>query len=159
MKTLIIYASKHGFTENCSKLLKDRLPGEVIVVNIKKEIVPDIAYFDNIIIGGSIYMGKIQREISKFCTKNLNVLKEKKIGLFICAMQKGDMAETELNSSFPAELLTHAAVKESFGGEFILKKMNPLERFIVKIVSKTEKDVSAISEENINKFAQLMNKL
>lgn len=35
MKTMIVYATKHGFAEKCSKLLKDKLSGEVITVNIK----------------------------------------------------------------------------------------------------------------------------
>lgn len=158
MRTLIVYATKHGCTENCSKLLKDKLIGEVTTVNIKKDTIPDINSFDNIIIGGSIYVGKIQKEISKFCTENLNLLNEKNIGLFICSMQK-DNVETEINSSFPKELLNHAAAKESFGGEFIFKKMNFFERFIIKTIAKTEKDISDVSEENINKFAQLMNNL
>lgn len=158
MKTLIIYATKYGCTENCSKLLKDKLIGEVTTVNIKNDTIPDITSFDNIIVGGSIYIGKIQKEIRNFCTENLNVLNKKNIGLFICAMQK-DNIETELNSAFPDELLSHAVVKESFGGEFIFKKMNFLERFIIKMIAKTENDISDISKENINKFAQLMNNL
>lgn len=158
MKTLIVYATKHGFAEKCSKLLKDKLSGEVATVNIKKDTLPNLSSFDKIIIGGSIYMGRIQKEINEFCTKNLDVLKNKKIGLFVCGMQK-DNIETEIAASFPNDLLTHSSVKECFGGEFILKNMNPLERFIIKIVSKTKDDVSSISEENINKFVQIMNTL
>lgn len=157
MKTLIVYATKHGCTENCSFILKDKLIGDVITVNIKKDILPDITSFDNIIIGGSIYAGKIQKEISEFCTKNLNALKNKKVGLFICGMQNGDMAETQLNNSFPEELVAHAAAKKPFGGEFIFKKMNLIERFIVKIISKTKEDVSSISTENIDEFVKFMN--
>ncbi|WP_010239089.1 flavodoxin domain-containing protein [Clostridium arbusti] len=158
MKTLIIYATKHGFAEKCSKLLKDKLSGEVITVNIKKDTMPNISSFDKIIIGGSIYMGKIRKEINKFCTENLDALKSKKLGLFICGMQK-DNIETEIATSFPNDLLTHASVKESFGGEFILKNMNPLERFIIKMVAKTKSDVSSISEESIDKLARIMDAL
>ncbi|MFT8315355.1 MAG: flavodoxin domain-containing protein [Clostridium sp.] len=158
MKTLIIYATKHGFAEKCSKLLKDKLSGEVATVNIKKDTMPNISSFDKIIIGGSVYMGKIQKEITEFCTENFDTLKEKKLGLFVCGMQK-DSIETELAASFPNDLLTHSSVKECFGGEFIMKNMNPLERFIIKIVAKTKNDVSSVSEENINKFAQIMNTL
>lgn len=48
--------------EKCSKELKDKLHGEVVTVDIKKDSVPDIGLFDNIIIGGSVYAGKIQKE-------------------------------------------------------------------------------------------------
>lgn len=157
MKTLIIYGTKHGSAEKCSKLLKDKLQGEVTIVNIKKDNVPDIISFDNIIIGGSIYMGQIQKEIKGFCLKNLNVLKDKKVGLFICGLNDKDVS-TQLNNSFPEVLLTNGAAKEYFGGEIIFKNMNFFERFIMKKMAKTDKDVSKLLEENIDKFAQLINK-
>ncbi|WP_461612663.1 flavodoxin domain-containing protein [Clostridium sp. Marseille-QA1073] len=158
MKTLIIYGSKHGCTEKCSMILKDKLQGEVTSINIKNQDIPDIEFFHNIIIGGSIYIGKIQSEIRNFCFENINILKNKKIGFFICCINR-DNEEMQLNSSFPEELLTHASAVGYFGGEFIFKNMNTLERFIVKKVAKTNKDISNISEENINKFAKLINNI
>lgn len=158
MKTLIVYATKHGFAEKCSELLKDKLSGEVMAVNIRKDAIPSLSSFDKVIIGGSIYIGKIQKEISAFCTENLDVLKDKKIGLFICGMQK-DNIKTEIATSFPNDLLTHASAKECFGGEFIMKNMNALERFIIKMVAKTKSDVSNTSEENIDRLAKVMNDL
>lgn len=157
MKTLIVYGTKHGTTEKCSKLLKDKLQGEVVVVNIKKDHVPDITSFDNIIIGGSIYAGQIRKEIKNFCFKNLNALKGKRVGFFICGMNDKDVS-AQLNNYFPEELLTTATAKEYFGGEVIFNNMNFFERFIMKKVAKTDKDISKISEGNINKFAELINK-
>jgi menaquinone-dependent protoporphyrinogen oxidase len=157
MKTLIIYASKHGCTEKCSNLLKNRLNGEVKIVDIKKDSIPEITAFDNIIVGGSIYMGRIQKEINNFCLKNSNTLIKKKLGFFTCGMSENDIAEKQINTSFPEELLTNTVAKAYFGGEFIFKKMNFFERFIVKKISKVNKDISKISKENINKFAQLIN--
>ncbi|MFV3010682.1 flavodoxin domain-containing protein [Clostridium botulinum] len=156
MKTLIVYGTKHGTTEKCSKLLKDKLSGEVVIINIKKENMPDITEFNNIIIGGSIYMGQIQKEVKNFCIENINALKEKRVGLFICGLNEKDV-EAQLNNAFPKELLTNAVGKECLGGECILKNMNFFERFIMKKVSKIDKDTSKISEENINKFTQLIN--
>ncbi|MBD5638643.1 flavodoxin domain-containing protein [Clostridium botulinum] len=158
MKTLIVYGTKHGTTEKCSKFLKDKLSGEVVIINIKRGNMPDIIVFNNIIIGGSIYMGQIQKEVKNFCIENINVLKEKRVGIFICGFNEKDV-EPQLNNAFPKELLTNAVAKECFGGEFIFKNMNFFERFIVKKVAKTHKDISKISEENINKFAQLINKM
>jgi menaquinone-dependent protoporphyrinogen oxidase len=166
METLIIYASKHGCAEKCSKLLKERLLGGVVIVNIMKETIPDVTLFNSVIIGGSIYAGTVQKEIREFCSKNLDILKKKKIGLFICCMNK-DSAEMQLNNAFPKELLDSAAAKGSFGGEFNFTKMNVIERFIVKMISKADKslpaadgkkDISTISEESIKSFVQLMNK-
>ena len=158
MKTLIVYGTKHGTTEKCSDFLKDKVRGEVVTINIKKENMPDITEFNNIVIGGSIYMGQIQKEVKNFCMENINALKEKRVGLFICGLNEKNV-ESQLNNAFPKELLTNAVAKECFGGEFIFKNMNFFERFIVKKVAKTHKDISKISEENINKFVQLINKI
>jgi menaquinone-dependent protoporphyrinogen oxidase len=167
MKTLIVYGSKHGCTEKCSNVLKDKLYGEVVVVDLKKDGIPDMNSYDNIVIGGSIYAGRIQKEITEFCSKNINVLKNKKIGLFVCCMSEGEKAISQLNSCFSNELVSMAKVKEHFGGGFIFSKMNFFEKFIIKMVTKkenngtkvdTNKDILNINEENINRFAQLMNK-
>ncbi|MGH4121996.1 MAG: flavodoxin domain-containing protein [Clostridium sp.] len=166
MKTLIVYASKHGATESCSKALKNKLHGEVVIANIKKDIIPDLNSFDNIVIGGSIYAGRIQKEIREFCFKNANTLENKKIGVFVCCMSEGEKAISQLNDSMPNELMSRAIAKEHFGGGFTFSKMNFFEKFIIKMVSKKEKnavkvninkDVLNIHEDNINRFAQLMN--
>ncbi|MCB2300809.1 flavodoxin domain-containing protein [Clostridium tagluense] len=166
MRTLIVYGSKHGATEKCSKALKDKLDGEVTIVNIKKNVMPDMGSFDNIVIGGSIYAGRIQKEIREFCFKNANTLKNKKIGIFVCCMSEGEKAISQLNDSLPHELMSMATAKEHFGGGFAFSKMNFFEKFIIKMVSKKEKnaikvninkDVLNIHEDNINRFVQLMN--
>ena len=157
MKTLIIYASKHGCTEKCSRLLMDKLNGEVKIVDIKKEKIPEIALFDNIIIGGSVYIGRIQKEVNQFCLKNISELKKKNLGFFICCMSERDIAEKQIKTSFPEELLTKAVTSGYFGGEFIFKKMSFFEKFIIKKISKTDKDSSTVSKESINRFAQLIN--
>lgn len=78
-----------------------------------------------------------------------------------------DQAELELSNAFAPELLTIAVVKEFFGGELKFQKINLMERFMVKMVSKMDKtrtpidisrDFSMISEETVAGFAQVMNK-
>jgi menaquinone-dependent protoporphyrinogen oxidase len=165
MKTLIVFATRHGSSEKCSRLLKERLQGEVVTADLKRGKVPDITPFDKIIIGGSIHVGKIQKSVSEFCQQNVEGLKGKKLGLYICCMNKNDEI-TQLNSAFPRLLLNTALVKECFGGEFVFGRMNMLEKFAVKMVSKsqgnvitdTKKDISMLSEDKINKFAQVMNR-
>ncbi|QGU96633.1 flavodoxin [Clostridium bovifaecis] len=165
MKTLIVYGSRHGCAEKCSKVLKSKLDGEVTILHAKKGQIFDISPFDKIIIGGSIYAGRIQKEIAEFCNVNLKELKKKKIGLFICCMNK-DNADTQLNSSYPPELLNMAVAKDNFGGEFLFEKMSVFERFIVKMATKSnkgilqmdgKKNISIILDENIVNFAHLIN--
>lgn len=157
MKTLIAYGTKYGSTEKCANILLERLNGEVDLCNLKETKNVDLSKYDKVVIGGSIYMGKIQKAVSQFCITNLDVLREKKIGLYICCMRDGDIAETEIKESFPLELVNDAVVKGYFGGEFIITKMNFLERFIVKKIAKINIDTSNISVERISDFADLIN--
>jgi menaquinone-dependent protoporphyrinogen oxidase len=156
MYTLIVYRTNHGCVEKCANMLAQRLNGKVEVQNLKNAGSLNLTSYESIIIGGSIYAGRIQKEVSEFCTRNMETLKNKRLGLFICGMQN-EARETELNASFPKELLENSAAKEFFGGEFIFKKANFMERMIIKMIAKTDKDVLNLSEETIDSFANQMN--
>jgi menaquinone-dependent protoporphyrinogen oxidase len=154
MKTLIVYGTKYGCTEKCATMLAKKLTGTVDLRNLKTAGEIDLSQYDTVIIGGSVYMGQIRKEVSEFCTKQLHLLQGKKLGLFICCMRDGELAETQLTTVFPKELVANAVATGFFGGEFTFKKMNFLERMIVKKVSKVDKDASNIQEENITAFAK-----
>lgn len=171
MRTLIIYGSNHGCAKKCAELLEGKLKGEVDIADIKNDITLDLNNYDKVIIGGSIYMGKIQKEITEVCESYCNNLKEKKIGLYICCMNEENV-ETQIKENFPEELLLSAVTQGYFGGAFNFKDMNFLERFIIRKVSKSlaksnnkfkeidmKKFVDMIERDNIDKFAEVMNKI
>ncbi|MGE5418335.1 MAG: flavodoxin domain-containing protein [Acidobacteriota bacterium] len=166
MSTLIVYAGKHGCTEDCAKKLAAQLDGDVIMVNLKERKLIDLTQYEKVIVGGSIYMGRVMKEVSEFCAKNLVALKAKKIGLFICCMYSGEAAETELNSSYPRELRSIAAACDYFGGRLRADRLNFMERFATKMVAKSEQSLPALDAkgnadtvlpEKISHFAQLIN--
>lgn len=159
MSTLILYSSKYGCTEKCVEFMSKELKDKSNIINLKSSKDIDISKYDKVIIGGSIYIGKIQKEVTEFCSKNLEELKEKKIGLFICGMQEGDAINNELVENFPQELINIAVTKAHFGGEFNFDKMNFFEKFIVKKIAKTSSNKSNILNDNIHKFAQAMNSI
>ena len=101
MKTLITYCTTHGCTEKTATELKQFFGGEVLLVNLKKEPVPDLSSFDRIIVGGSIHAGQIQKKVKDFCTQNIDVLKNKELGLFICCMEHGEKHESQLQDAYP----------------------------------------------------------
>ncbi len=165
MNTLIAYATKYGSTEGCARILAEKLTGKVDLCNLKTEKAGDLAQYDNVIIGSAIYMSKAQNIANEFCIQNLDQLKEKKLGFYICCMYDGEKAELQLNNAFPLELLARAVARESFGGEFRIKSMKFTDKFIVKMVAKMDKnlpsihkkqDISTISEDALHRFAQMM---
>ena len=159
MKTLIIYASKYGAAKNSVKLLEEKIRGSVEAVNIEEDKKGnlDFSNYDNIIIGGSIYMGQIQKEIREFAIENIDKIRGKKVGLFISCLREGEEGLGQIDQAFPEDLVKIASVKENFGGEIKLKKMKFLERAIIKKVAKLDKDISTLSMEKISDFADHIN--
>lgn len=155
MSTLIAYATKYGFTKTCAEMLAKKIDGEADICDLSKSH-PDPAQYDKVIIGGSIYAGRIRKPVTRFCTENLHTLKNKKLGLFICGMAEGDNARRQLESSFPKELLSAAVARESFGGGYDLHQMNFLESFIMRKISGSDENRSRILEENMTSFAGQM---
>lgn len=157
MSTLIAYGTKYGCAEKCVIELSKEIKGKVDTVNLKENPKIDLTKYERVIIGGSVYIGRIQKEVTNFINSNLNELLSKEIGLFICGMQEGDAIDKEIADNFPSELLIKAKSVKHFGGEFIFKKMNFMEKAIVKKVSKITSDKSDIKHDNIKKLAMELN--
>lgn len=149
---LIAYATKYGTTERAASIIKENLM-EAVTCNLKKEACPDPERFDWIIIGGSIYAGRVQKEVKRFCLKNLNLLRQKKVGLFICCMYDGQKAEEQFREAFPEELRQSAQARAIFGGELSFEKMNFLEKFVIKKFIGVKESVSRFRPEEIKEFA------
>ena len=157
MKTLIVYASKHGCAQNAAEKLAKAFGQDTEVNNVCNITRIDLEDFDRIIIGGSIHAGRIQGQIKNFARKNLNPLLQKQIGLFICHMEEdNEKAMKELTDNFPDPLVEHAIAKGLFGGEFDLEKMNFVEKFIIKKVAHVTESVSNVHDENIENFIATM---
>ncbi|QGY43856.1 flavodoxin [Maribellus comscasis] len=159
MKTLITYSTSHGCTENTAMELKEHLGGEVQLANLKDNPNPELEKFDRIIIGGSIHAGQIQKRVKDFCAKNMDELKTKELGLFICCMEEGESAQKQLRTAFPEELHEVAKSTAIFGGEFDFEKMNFFEKMVVKKVAKVKASTSKIDHQAIHKFSKRMDKI
>jgi menaquinone-dependent protoporphyrinogen oxidase len=155
MKTAIIYTSKHGTTAKVAQMIAERLAGnQVSIIDLKKEKCPDIHSFEGNILGTSIYAGASSKTMQRFCKGNIETLKQKRLALFVCGMEpESAKRQQELTNAYPQELYECAVSKCFAGGEFQFEKMNFFERAIIKRIAKTDKSVSQIREEEIEKFA------
>lgn len=161
MKTIIIYSSTYGYAKDCASELLKQLKGEVTLVNVSTDKIPPINEFDNVVIGGSIYMGQISKKIKAYCTSNVDLLKNKRVGLFLCCGLPENL-EKNIKNSFPEELLKKAISIESFGGELRVEKMKLTHKiltgFIKKAAAKEGKALAKQMPENIAKLAAIINK-
>jgi menaquinone-dependent protoporphyrinogen oxidase len=154
MKTLIVYATRHGCTGNAAFSLKDKLVGTVQVADIKIDDVPDLQEFDTVIVGGSIHAGQIQKEIKRFLSYWRAQLTQKRLGLFLCCMYEGEQAKTQFEQAYSKELRDHATTTGLFGGEFDFEKMSAFEQAIIKKVANVEKSITKINKSAIDEFAK-----
>ncbi len=154
MKIAILYISKHGTTKKIAKQIADALAEhECEVIDIKKYKHPDLEKFDYLILGSSIYAGKIQQPMNNFCHQYLSQLQPKVIGLFVCGMQPTEeQREQELIRAFPPELFEKTTTKSFLGGEFLFEKMSMWERWIVRHISKVSNSVSMINDNAVKQF-------
>jgi menaquinone-dependent protoporphyrinogen oxidase len=158
MKSIVIYATKYGTAEKAAKMLKEKLQGEVALVNIMKEKSPSFKEYDNVILGGSIYVGKIQKELTNYMKSNLSELMKKRVGLFICAaLNEPEKLTQELNDAFPEELRSAAVAKEAFGYKFSFEKMNFFDKMATKAIVGIKSNVSELNAGAVESFAKAMN--
>lgn len=160
MKTAIIYKTKHGTTEKVAYMLAKMFSedgSEVRVIDLAKTKQPHLNGNERIIIGGSIHVGKIQKEIRNFSEKHLSLLLTKKLGLYICCMQTDEKKrKEEFENAFPQELKQHAAAKGIMGGEFLLEKMNFIEKLVVRKIAYTKETVHDIDMDAVETFVREM---
>ena len=157
MKTLIVYATNSGTTEKCAKIL-DKGLDNTTVINILDPN-PDLSHYDLIIIGSNIKFGKINKNIKQFIYENYKTLKSKRTAYFIsCGFIKN--AEEHFKNNFPQELLDSSITYDTFGGELDLSKLQGFDKFIAKLVSKTEDGQQEIKilKSSIDKFIKEVNK-
>lgn len=154
MKTLIIYSTKYGATEQIAQNINSKIPGSLIC-NIKKDSIPNIVDFDCIIIGSSLIVGQASKEIKEFASKNSEILKKCRLGLFLSGMSK-DGEEEYFKNNFSQDLNDVAKSKKLLGGIFDPKKCNFLERGVMKAAAKLTEYTSSIDDKLIDKFLQEM---
>lgn len=157
MATLIIYTSRHGTTEKIAALLSQELVNQPAdMVDLRKAKLPDLANYDQVVLGGSIHIGQIQRKLKHFCKKHEAELLKKKLGLYLCYMLE-DKASEEFHNAYSEELRNHATALGMFGGEFLFEKMNALERVVMRNATKETESVYNIHEQAVDNFISKMN--
>ncbi len=137
MSTAIIYGTVYGYTEKCAKVMEEKIVGGTELINIKEEKKIDLSKYDTVIIGGSIYMGQIQKGIKEFCSRNIDELKHKKLGFFVCCGSPESMNKY-VEQSFPKELVDNAKSIQCLGGEMNIESMKFFHKIIMKMVSKVK---------------------
>ena len=143
-KTLFVYATRHGFTQSCVDwMIQHASPGcsahnLIHTPNLSTE---ELEGFQTILIGGSIHVGDIQKQVKTFITTHKQVLLMRKVGLFLSCMDEGEVAQEDFNKAFPEWIREHATAVAFTGAAFYFDKMNLLERWVIKRIHHSSEDI------------------
>lgn len=154
-----MYASRHGSTREYAKRLIKLLEGNVDLcsLNERASSMPDLSVYNTIIIGGSIHYGKNSKLVINFVDKNIDLLRTKRLGLFVTSYFDGDKALDQLRKAYPSDLHEIAVVADFFDGEVLYPKLNFWEKLVAKAVLKAEEIKPLISKSKITEFANKLN--
>ena len=132
MKILIAYTSKHGTTEECVQRLQQHLHGlDVTLKNLAQAPSPSLVEYDIVVVGGSVQFGKFHPALRLFLKENLEVLKQKRLALFLCC---GLAHEYEYYEEvlFAKELRAAAFQMLYFGGSLRTDGLPFLDKLLVR---------------------------
>jgi menaquinone-dependent protoporphyrinogen IX oxidase len=138
MKGLVIYKGRYGATKQYAMWIGQEL--QLPVASADRFPVSELPKFDYIIIGSSVYIGKL--EIKKWMKNNLGVLVNKKIFLFQVAatpVDEKEKRESYNKATIPMEILRKS---ESFyfPGKMKIKKLSWWDRFMLKMGARMVKN-------------------
>lgn len=134
MKTIIIYASKHGAT----KFLAEKIGQEMQVETTSiQDFHQDLISFDKIIIGSCVYAGMMNKQIKVFCSEHKEILMNKKTFVFLSGMTSDDETILKvLNENLKDDFVNGISGYAGLGGMIDMQQLNFMERKIIQMVNK-----------------------
>ncbi|MBE6548343.1 MAG: hypothetical protein E7667_05660 [Ruminococcaceae bacterium] len=170
MKILIAYATKHGTTEDCAKILASHLRNhEVTVLRVGKggDDIPCVDDYDIVIFGSHIRMTKIDKALGEYLNNNQEMLISKRCAYFLCCGFI-DCFEDYLYKNIPESLIENAEAVACFGGRLDKSRAKGMDRFIISAVrseilgggadgrQRDDLSLPTIMEVNISQFADVI---
>jgi len=138
MRILIVYDTVYGSTAQIAAWIAERLEGfaDVAVTVSRVSESTDLADYDAVIIGSPIYRNdQILQSIKDFATKNKEALTEKKVGIFVVALDTGgayyfgrSIGGLEYLREFAALFVKPPIYGKVLGGELVPTRLSAEDR-------------------------------
>jgi menaquinone-dependent protoporphyrinogen oxidase len=145
VSVLIVFRSKYGTTAECARELAGRIGGEPEVVDLAGARVPPLGGFDTVLIGASIYGGKVHRTVTAFCEQKQEQLLQRRVGLFLCCLSRGERGPPP----------RPAFAQSLFGGALHIDRLSLADRILVRAIQNPSSDVSLVDHRAIERMAAL----
>lgn len=154
MKTLILYATKHGATREIAERIAKQI-GAATLFHLKDGTLPQLDEYDAILIGSPVYAGQVRSEVKTFAAQHTDTLKTKTLGLFLSGINQEGMA-SYLETNYPKDIVAHAKATAMPGGVFDPAKAGFFEKLIMRAVAKKTTYTNTLSDEEIKRFAEAL---
>jgi menaquinone-dependent protoporphyrinogen IX oxidase len=146
MKTLVVYDTKHGATEEVAMriaeaILEGGAEAELLDLRKKGAERTSLEGFPTVALGGPFYMGRWSKRAQSFAAAREAELAGKLFALFSLGTDE-KLGEAAAKASLPPSLAAKA-VSAHFGGRVDLARLGGFERFIVKMVSRGKAESSS----------------
>jgi len=153
LRTLIAYRTKYGTAAACARRLLAKIGGDTVLADLADARDVNVRDYDVVLVGGSIYAGKVQRAVVSFCERNRPALLQRKVGIFLCCLYQGEDALMQLQSAFPDWLLAHAFARALPGGEVHYARLTLLDRLLVRGLTHAKSDLSRMNPRALDDLA------
>ncbi len=159
MTVLVAYGTRYGTTAARARSIGEAIRAEVTLVDLRRDHAPDPARFDVVLVGGSIYGGKIQPRVASFCETHEEALRSRPVGVFVCCLSRGGHARFQLEGAFPDWLLKAAICRALPGGALSPGKLTLFDRFLVRSVPHPPGEVDLADPGEVAAVAEAVNRL
>ncbi len=153
MRTLIAYRTKYGTAAACARILLEKIGGDTVLADLADARDVNVREYEVVLVGGSIYAGKVQRSVVSFCERNRAALLQRNVGVFLCCLYQGEDALMQLQSAFPDWLLAHAFARALPGGEIHYSRLTLLDRLLVRGLPRPPGDLSRMKPAALEELA------
>jgi menaquinone-dependent protoporphyrinogen oxidase len=149
LKTVVLYDSKRGVTEECALKISENLKCDNY--NLRKNSNIDLNNYDLIIIGTPLYAGMPMSSVKKFCNNN-KILKTKKLAFFLCGIGNADEMINTFKKQLNSDIVNNISIIRHFGGELRPDRAHFIMKAIMTKMLEDPKFKSNIKEDEIKKF-------
>lgn len=154
MKVGIFYSSKYGFTEELAFLMKEAFD-DTISMSIDDVSDEVFEQCDRIILGSSVYSGKLRQNMIDFIALNKEVLMSRKVAMYVTSFNDFKTANY-LEQSLSKGFINHLTDLKYGGFGYKLDELKMVERLAVKALTRKDDRSDYRNLEGINELIEKM---
>lgn len=153
MKTIIVYESRHGFTEKCVGLLAGDLPAGADLWPLdRRPGLPDWADYEAVVFGGPVYFGRWAPRVMKLLNRH-PLPADLEVGAFVVSLSPRADALRYFARALPPVLKGRLGKVACFGGGIDWSQLAWWEKFLIGRVKGLEADVSNLDLAEVQALA------